>query len=701
MGVPSEPAGAPGSRLGRASSLYLRSAAGQPIDWYPWGSEPFEVARRAGRPVLLDIGASWCHWCHVMDEGTYADHEVARLLGEHFVAVKVDRDEHPEVDRRYQRQVHALTGEGGWPLTAFLTPDGDAFFGGTYFPPSDDHGRPGFRRLLSEIARLWKDEPGSAHDRATTIRDATARSARQPPAAVSDLAGFVDGTVRELRGSFDPGHGGFGGAPKFPHATAIALLLWDEHRTPRPPAESEARETLVAMANGGLYDQLGGGFHRYSVDPAWRVPHFEKMGVDNAELLSVYVDGFRRFREPRFEEVVRGLVRWSRAVLGDAAGGWGASQDADNAPGDDGGYFTWSRAELRELLEPEEARFVSRVFGVGTEARMPHDPERNVLFRLLAPPDAADGLDLKDDPERVLRRASETMLAARGRRPEPQVDRALYASINGRFVSAFSSAASVFHEPAWLADARRAADRWLASGVDPVRGVAHRLDASGAHGHGLLDDQVSLARGLLDLAVADASPVYLGRATELLVLVDREFRGEQGLLHDVAPRLYDGPAVGAVAAPSFTLEDSPHLSPNAAAALAFLRLGVLLHDDRWRERGRELAAALAARLDGAGVFGAGAALAAGLWATPPVQVVVEGRSPSAEALLAVSRRTWHPNLAVFSGHPPAPFSLPSEAAVPAAEPSGARAIVCFERSCAPPVNEPAELERLLVSGRAA
>jgi len=298
----------------------------------------------------------------------------------------------------------------------------------------------------------------------------------------------------------------------------------------------------------------------------------------------------------------------------------------------------------------------------------------------------------------VFGRACARLLEARGHRPSPQVDRALYASINGRFVAAFASAAVVFDEPRWRDDARRAADRWLAGAFEPARGVAHRLGPPGGRGYGLLDDQVSFARGLMELAVADARPSYLETAVGLLELVDREFRGEDGLLRDLAPRLYDGPAIGGSGEPAYPLEDNPHLSANAAAALAFGRLAGLLHDDRWREKARALLRPVSARLGGAGVFAAGSALAAGLLETPPVQVVVEGDGAPATALLAAAHRAWHPNVAVFHGRPPPPFSLPSEVgAVPSG--AGARAIVCFERSCAPPVTAPAELSRLVREGR--
>jgi len=684
-----------GWRLEGSRSAYLRSAAEQSIDWYPWGPEPFELARRTGRPILLDIGASWCHWCHVMDEGTYSDAEVARLLQQHFVAVKVDRDEHPEIDRRYQRQVGTLTGEGGWPLTGFLTPDGETFLGGTYFPATDGHGRPGFRRVLKEVARLWKEEPERIRQNATAVRDGIQRMRAARAPQETPLDGFIASVRSDLLATYDPMNGGFGTAPKFPHPTAVSFLLWDAFANSSPASADRARETLLKMADGGMYDQVGGGFHRYSVDEGWHVPHFEKMGVDNAALLGPYVEGLQRFGEPRFEEVVRGTLGWVRNVLGDRHGGWGSSQDADNAPGDDGSYFTWTRGEMKEVLDEEELRLLVRFFGVGTDGRMPHDPDRNVLFRLVPLDEAADGLSLRSAPERVLERGVAKLAAARGKRATPTVDPALYADINGRFIGAFARAGMVLGDSTVVADARRAADRWLAQAYEPGRGVAHRLDPSGAAGFGLLEDQVAMAGGLLELAGATAQPTYLTPAIELLGLIDREFRGEDGLFRDLAPRLYDGPPIGDLTTPSYPLEDSPHLSANAAAAIAFERLGALLHEESWTEKARALLGPVRARVAGAGLFATGSALAAGLLLTPPATVVVEGSGDDARALVRAARRAWHPNVWVFEGRPPAPMSLPAEFGAPSTD--APRALVCVGTACRPPVTDPAAIAGLLLA----
>jgi len=632
-----------------------------------------------------------------MDEGTYSDPEVARLLLQDFIAVKVDRDEHPEIDRRYQRQVGALTGEGGWPLTGFLTPEGEVFLGGTYFPPTDGHGRPGFRRVLKEVSRLWKEEPEKIRENARAIQGALQRMREKRSPSDRPLDAFLDGVRGEIHSSFDPVNGGFGMAPKFPHPTAVSFLLWDGFARGTGTSSEKAHETLTRMADGGMFDQVAGGFHRYSVDEGWHIPHFEKMGVDNAAHLGAYVEGAARFSDPRLSEVVRSTVGWVREVLADPRGGFGASQDADNAPGDDGGYFTWTRGELKQALDHDELRLITRFFGVGTDGRMPHVPERNVLFRLLPLAEAAEGVYPADQASTALARALTKLRAVRSSRPTPNVDRAVYADINGRFIASFARAGAFLGDSSIVADARRAADRLLKEAFRSGQGVAHRIDPEGARGYGLLEDQVAFAQGLLELSGVLAEPKYLEAALDLLRLIDREFRGEDALLRDLSPGLYDGPVVGGVTEPSYPLEDSPHLSANASAALSFIRAGSLTHDDAWTEKARALLVPIARRIGGAGLFGAGSALATGLLSTAPATVVVEGTGEVAEALTREARRTWHPNLWVFSGHPPPPFSLPGEITSQGAS-QGARALVCFGTACSPPVTDPAVLGRLLASG---
>ena len=281
--------------------------------------------------------------------------------------------------------------------------------------------------MLKEVARLWREEPETIRQNSEAIQASLRRMRDRRTPTTPDLSRFVDAVRNDIESGFDPVNAGFGTAPKFPHPTAVSFLLWDAFANGREENAERARETLLRMADGGMYDQVGGGFHRYSVDEAWHIPHFEKMGVDNAELLGAYVQGVQQFDEPRFEEVVRGTLGWVREVLANPEGGWGASQDADNAPGDDGNYFTWTKAELKAALDPDEYRLVARVFGVGTDGRMHHDPDRNVLFRLLPVEGAAEGLSLTGTPNEALRKALETLRSVRARRPVPTVDPALYA----------------------------------------------------------------------------------------------------------------------------------------------------------------------------------------------------------------------------------------------------------------------------------
>jgi uncharacterized protein len=687
-----------GWRLRELSSAYLRSAAEQAIDWFPWGAEAFEIARKSRRPILLDVGAAWCHWCHVMDEGTYSDGEVARLVNQYFVAVKVDRDEHPEVDRRYQRQVGAITGEGGWPLTAFLTPEGEVFLGGTYFPAVDGLGRPGFRRVLKEVARLWKDDPDRVRQHTAQVREALGAELGGPGATTAEVRPFLESVRTHVEGSFDPVYGGFGHAPKFPHPTAVSFLIHSSHLRREETAADKARRTLLAMANGGMYDQVGGGFHRYSVDEGWHVPHFEKMAIDNAALLAAYAEGYQRFSEPRLGEVAAETGAWMMEVLGDPAGGFGASQDADNAPGDDGSYFTWSRSELRSALPAEEFRLVTRFFGVGSDGRMPHDPDRNVLFRLMTLEEAAEGLSLGErPPAEVLAHARLTLRAERSRRATPAVDRALYANLNGLTMHALSRAGQVLGDARMILSGRRAADRFLTDAFSPEVGVAHRVEGNRGLGHGLLEDQVGFGLGLVELAGATLERRYLEQARAVYETVLKEWSGDEGLLRDVAPRLYDAPRVGGVDAPAYPVEDQPHLAGNAAAILGMLRLSSLTGEERWKQEATRLRKAAQRRLDHAGLFAAGTALAAIKLEVEPARVVVEGSGPESDALYAAALRAWHPNAWVFRGLPPEPFSSPEELRSVSGASASARALICFGTRCLPPVTEPAEIAARLAS----
>src|ERR1035438_5709752 len=349
-----------------AASSYLRSARHQPVHWNPWGEAAFARAQAEDKPILLDIGAVWCHWCHVMDRESYENPEIAALINQHFVAVKVDRDERPDVDARYQAAVSAISAQGGWPLTAILTPDGRPYFGGTYFPPGGRYGRPGFGRVLETMAQVWRDRREEALESAGSVMAAIEQNESFSGRNGELTLALVDKIAASALKQFDPRHGGFGSQPKFPHPSALDLLLEVAMQRGNGEAGEAFKVTLEKMARGGVYDHLAGGFHRYSVDESWVVPHFEKMLYDNTELLRNYVHGFQSYVRQDFLETAQEIVSWLDATMPDRArGGFYASQDADINLDDDGDYFTWTLDEARAALRPGELEFAARYWDIG------------------------------------------------------------------------------------------------------------------------------------------------------------------------------------------------------------------------------------------------------------------------------------------------------------------------------------------------
>ena len=340
------------NNLGRAASSYLRSARHQPVQWHPWSEEAFARAQAEDKPILLDIGAVWCHWCHVMDRESYEDAEIARIINDHYVAVKVDRDERPDVDARYQAAVSAISGQGGWPLTGFLTPDGRPYFGGTYFPRDERYGRPGFGRVLLTMAQVWKERREEAMESASSVMAAIEHNESFSARGADVSLALVERIAASALAQFDPRNGGFGSQPKFAHPSALDLLLHQATTRGNERAREAFVVTLEKMARGGVYDQLAGGFHRYSVDERWVVPHFEKMLYDNTELLRNYVHGFQSFVREDFLATANQIVGWLDSTMTDRErGGFYASQDADINLDDDGDYFTWTLDEARAVLD--------------------------------------------------------------------------------------------------------------------------------------------------------------------------------------------------------------------------------------------------------------------------------------------------------------------------------------------------------------
>jgi len=431
------------------------------VHWHEWGEEAFATAQRENKPILLDIGAVWCHWCHVMDRESYDDPEIAQIVNDRFIAVKVDRDERPDIDSRYQAAVSAISGQGGWPLTAFLTPDGRPFYGGTYFPPSDQYGRPSFKRVLLAISDAYHEKNGEVVEQAKMVESALSQSESFAGRSGEFSAGVIDAIVKSVLGMFDPGNGGFGSAPKFPHPAALDLLIDQYARSGDEHLRNVFVTTLEKMARGGVYDQLAGGFHRYSVDERWVVPHFEKMCYDNSELLKNYVHAYQATGSEFFASVARDIIRWMDEWLSDRErGGFYASQDADYSMDDDGDYFTWTLEETRAVLTEEEANVASLHYDIHEIGEMHHNPAKNVLYVRASVEEIAKRLSMPSaGVETLLQSAKEKMYAARLKRPTPYVDKTVYVGWNAMCVSAYLQAARALELDAAQHFALRSLDR--------------------------------------------------------------------------------------------------------------------------------------------------------------------------------------------------------------------------------------------------
>jgi uncharacterized protein len=670
------------NRLAGSPSAYLQSAAHQPIHWYPWGPEAFAAAQAADKPVLLDIGAVWCHWCHVMDGESYENPELSAFLNEHFVCIKVDRDERPDVDARYQRAVQVLTQQGGWPLTAFLTPGGEVFFGGTYFPPDGKYGRPGFRTVLASILEAYRGRREQVQVQAQAIRRVLDEHLDEgAPGEISPS--LLDDAVSQMAGVFDSVNGGFGSQPKFPHAGAIMLLLHRWYDQPSEPVRAMIDRTLQGMARGGMHDQLTGGFHRYSVDAKWIVPHFEKMSYDNSELLKAYLDAYALFGTEEYAEVARGIVRWVREVASDPEGGYAASQDADVGLDDDGDYFTWTRDEAAAVLSREELEVAAAYYDIGTAGEMQHDPGKNVLFISASITSIAlRTSQTPDATERLLRSAQEKLRAERGRRPAPFVDRTRYTNWNAMMSSAMLRASAVLGDDWAHSHALRTLQRIRAESAEPDA-VAHTPGGIA----GLLDDQVQTAAAALDAYETTGQREWLDWSERLMARVWAEYwDSESGGLFDTARGR--SAEEGLLPARAKPVQDTPTPSPNGVAGIVVARLHELTGDPRWKERGGALLAAFAGRAGDLGLHGATYLLAADWQLNPATHLVVVGDpvDPAAAAMHRAAQASFFPRRVVQllgsgeAGEQPLPPALRSMVA----RGDGPRGYACAGASCSQP-----------------
>jgi uncharacterized protein YyaL (SSP411 family) len=698
------------NQLENSASSYLRSARHQPVEWYPWGEAAFARALRLNRPILLDIGAVWCHWCHVMDGESYEDPEIAKVINEHFVAVKVDRDERPDVDTRYQAAVSAISGQGGWPLTAFLTPDGRPYFGGTYFPRDDRYGRPGFGRVLLAMAQVWSDRRDEALETASSVMAAiehnesfSGRSADLSPALIEKIAAAIVS-------QFDPRNGGFGSQPKFPHPAALDLLLHVATVSGDHQVGDAFTVTLEKMARGGVYDQLAGGFHRYSVDERWVVPHFEKMLYDNTELLRNYVHGFQSLVREDFLRTAREIVAWLDSTMTDRdRGGFYASQDADVGLDDDGDYFTWTLDEARAVLSGDELDAATKYLDIGELGDMHHNPAKNVLHVKQTIAELAKQLGTNEEALiPLLDSARAKLLAARALRPTPFIDRTLYTGWNAMAITAYLEAASA----AGLSTrefALRTLDRLLAEaweGAESLRHVIAYPDgiAPSEPAPGTLDDYAFTVHACIDAWLASGEMRYYGAALTLAdAMIARFYDSTAGAFYDAAKST--GTTLGALSARRKPLQDTPTPAGNPTAASALLRLEPLSGRAKYREIAEDTLECFGGIVEHFGLYAGSYGLALARLLLDPVQVVVVGSGAGASELEVTAQAGYAPNKTVIrldasrlvAGGIPEGLA---ETLLLVPPPAGAEAwaLVCKGRACLPPITDAEALAAAVGSG---
>ena len=694
--------------LSQARSAYLRSALHQPVRWNEWGPEAFELAAREDKPVLLDIGAVWCHWCHVMDRESYEDPSLAAIINERFIAIKVDRDERPDVDARYQAAVQSISGQGGWPLTAVLTPDGRPFFGGTYFPREDRYGRPGFERVLLTMADAWKSRRNEVLESAGSVIAAIEHNESFAGRSGSLSEALAAKLVASAVQQFDTRYGGFGSQPKFPHPSALDMLMDTATRTGDPSAKNAAFVTLQQMARGGMYDHLGGGFHRYSVDERWVVPHFEKMLYDNAALLANYVHAFQSFVEPEFAFVARDTIRWMDEWLSDRArGGFYASQDADMTLDDDGDYFTWTREEAAALLSPEELSVAAEYYDIGIVGDMHHNPAKNVLHVRQSLQSVAAKLNL--DPsaaEQLLASARSRLYNARLLRPTPYIDKTIYTNWNAMAVSAYLQAAQVLRIPRAKEFALRTLDRILDEAWSETSGLAHVVayedaPASGPRVSGMLDDYAFLGHACFDAWERSGNLRYFSVARALTQQMVARFYDPVSLGFFDAEQGDSASTLGALRARRKPLQDSPTPAGGPSAVLLILRLHELTGDAALKEMAEDTLESFAGVVEHFGLYAGTYQLALQKFLAPSVQVVVIGDKKgdkvadeleaAAIARFAVNKsvvRLSHSEAGTTNLPPVLAESIPR---LPDLQSGHPVAIVCSGMQCLPPVATPEDL----------
>ncbi|MBZ5676366.1 MAG: thioredoxin domain-containing protein [Acidobacteriia bacterium] len=672
------------NRLAHEKSPYLLQHAHNPVDWYPWGQEALDKARQEDKPIFLSIGYSTCHWCHVMERESFENEDVAGILNEHFVPVKVDREERPDLDRVYMLFVQASTGSGGWPMSVWLTPEGKPFFGGTYFPPDTRYGRPGFGAILKRLAQAWREDRPKIEESGAHVLEQLLQYSQQNVEGRGQVGqNALDSAFYAFRRSFDARLGGFGAAPKFPRPSVLNFLLRYGTATGNEEARDMVLATLGAMAKGGMHDQLGGGFHRYSVDENWFVPHFEKMLYDQAQLATSYLEAYQITGDAQYADVARDIFEYVLRDLKHPEGGFYSAEDADSAPDpakpkekSEGAFYIWSYQEIVDVLgEPDAVKF-SRRFGVEPNGNVQEDPHgeftgRNILYQ---------AQEVEDES---IARSISKLLEVRSRRPRPHLDDKILAGWNGMMISAFAKGAQILGEDRYAAAARDARDllrRHLWRETDST--LLRRYRDGDAAIEAFLDDYACLIHALVDLYETAFDPADLKWAAQLAERAIALFQDAEGggffsspaNQGDLVLRLKDD-------------YDGAEPSGNSVMAVALLRLARITARDDFRKAAERTLEAFSGRLI-AGGSGLPQMLVAQMFAMgKPMEIVLAGPRDQQRGMLAEIRKRFLPNAVVMQASE-APNAMP-------AVDDRATAYVCENYACKLPITEAPALAELL------
>jgi len=677
------------NRLSRETSPYLLQHAHNPVDWYPWGDEAFEKAKSENKPILLSIGYSACHWCHVMEHESFENEKIAALMNELFVNIKVDREERPDLDEIYMNAVQMLTGRGGWPMTMFLTPDRKPFYGGTYFPPEDRQGMPGFPRILMGVSQAYRERPEDVQKSVSQILTALQRMAESQETSKNLSPAVVAAGAENIARAYDSDNGGLGQAPKFPNAGVYELFLRHYSHSKNERFLEMVIHTLTKMGQGGIYDHLGGGFHRYSVDAKWLVPHFEKMLYDNAQLVRIYANAYTISREPLFRSIVEETVGYLFREMLDPKGGFYSTQDADSE-GEEGKFFVWTAEEINRVIGESEGEIFCRMYDVGE----PGNFEGKSILHPILTVDQAGKLFRKEprDIEAIVARAKEKLFAEREKRVKPFRDEKIITAWNGLMLSGLAEAIKLSENPAWIDAAARTVEFIFS---DMARGglLLHTHKDGQSKLLGYLDDYAFLAVGLLDLYEAVLDRTYLDRAIQLTDVLLREFWDERD-----GGFFFTGKSHEPLISRAKPVFDASIPSGNAMATQLLLRLHHLTGDDRYRTPTEKILRSYYDAMESQPFGFAHMLCVLDFYLQGAKEIVIVGNlaESGVKELIAQVNATYLPNKVLQLARPGTALAAISPLLQGKSQVDGKpTAYVCQNFTCSPPVTSRNELQVLL------